>query len=72
MFKPNGQHMRYHAGQQACVLFLAEALLKVAFPVFPFAELIVAQSSIVGGFFAVKTISNINKAKYEQPKITGE
>lgn len=71
MFNPT-EHLRYHVGQQACLLFLIEALLKLLLPAFPFTELIVAQGSVVGGFYTVKTISNINKAKYEQPKITGE
>lgn len=71
MLSPS-QHFRYHSVQQACLLFLAEALLKAALPGFPFSELILAQGAIVGGFLTVKTISNVDKAKYEKPISNGD
>jgi len=58
--------------QQACVLFLIEGLIKTLFGKFPFVELVAAQVSILGGYLAVKTISNVDRAKYEKRNIVGD
>lgn len=68
----NKEHSRLNLVREVCLLFLIEACVYTLAPVFPFTEVIMAQSSIVGGYLAVKTVSNVNQAKYERRNIIGD
>lgn len=66
------EHSRQDLVREACVLFFVEAVVSTIFKGFPFAELLMAQVSLVGGYLTAKTVSNMNQAKYDKPKIVGE
>jgi hypothetical protein len=66
------EHSRLDLVRELCILFFIEAIVATAFKAFPFAELIVAQGSVVGGYLAAKTVSNVNQAKYEKRNPVGD
>jgi hypothetical protein len=46
-------------------LYFVEGILKALLPSFPFVEAIAAEGAVAAYYLTTKTISNINKAKYE-------
>jgi hypothetical protein len=59
------RHVRFWVGVGGCALFLIEGLLRAVLKEFPFLECVSAQGVIIAALMAVRTISNMNKAKYD-------
>lgn len=56
---------RFQLALGCLALYFVEGILKALLPSFPYVEAIAAEGAVAAYYLTTKTISNINKAKYD-------
>lgn len=56
---------RFQLAIGCIALYFVEGVIKALLPAFPYVEAIAAEGAVAAYYLTTKTISNINKAKYE-------
>ena len=59
-----GEKTRFYLAIGVLCMYFIQGIIKAFLPEFPYVEAIAAEGAIAGYFFTVKTVSNMNQAKY--------